>query len=180
MANSLELTAIPDQLYSGERRVLRLIDESVSYPPSDFTVTLQLRLGSAAPIIVNMNNSDGEHKGLLELTGRDAGLYNYVLSVEDADSNKATIASGTLTVLADPANSDARTHAQRVLENIEAVIENRATKDQQSYSIAGRSLTRMSVDELIKWREHYRQEVSRERATQAGGSSRKVFLARFS
>jgi hypothetical protein len=66
---------------------------------------------------------------------------------------------------------DGRTHAERTLAAIEAVIEKRATVDQQAYTIAGRSLTRMSVGELFRLRDRYRQEVAQERrsANGAGG-----------
>ena len=43
---------------------------------------------------------------------------------------------------------DVRTHAEKVFEALEALIEGRPTKDVTSYSIAGRSLTRMSPDPI--------------------------------
>lgn len=63
---------------------------------------------------------------------------------------------------------DARSHAERVLEAIEAVIEKRATKDQQSYRIGNRALERMSLGELLKLRSTYRAEVARERRARNG------------
>lgn len=65
---------------------------------------------------------------------------------------------------------DGRSHAERVLEAIEAVIEKRATKDQNSYKIANRALERMSVGELLKLRSTYRAEVARERRARKGVS----------
>ena len=47
---------------------------------------------------------------------------------------------------------------KKVLDNIEAVLENRASIDQSSFSIAGRSLSRMSVDELLTFRDRYKVE----------------------
>ena len=48
------------------------------------------------------------------------------------------------------------------MDNIEAVLENRATQDQMSYSIAGRSLSRMSVDDLLTFRDRYKTEYNEE------------------
>jgi hypothetical protein len=43
-----------------------------------------------------------------------------------------------------------------VLDAIEAVIENRATLDQQEYTIGSRHLKRMTAAELIEFRDKYR------------------------
>ena len=67
-----------------------------------------------------------------------------------------------------------------MLDAIEALIEGRATKDVSSYSIAGRSLTRMTPDELVKWRSTYRAEVARQRNAGKPNGGRKITLARFS
>ena len=81
-----------------------------------------------------------------------------------SDSARVAISSGTFTVKPDPATAgDVRSHAVKVLAALEALIEGRATADVSSYSIAGRSLTKLSVDELTKWRAYYRREVRRER-----------------
>jgi hypothetical protein len=42
------------------------------------------------------------------------------------------------------------------------VLANRATVDQQEMSIAGRSLKRMTVDELLKLRGYYKAQVNAE------------------
>jgi hypothetical protein len=49
-----------------------------------------------------------------------------------------------------------------VLDAIEAIIEKRSTKDQDSYSIQGRSLGRTPIADLILLRDRYRAEWVRE------------------
>ena len=77
-------------------------------------------------------------------------------------------------------NADVRSHAKKVLDAIEAVLENRASQDQMSYSIAGRSLSRMSIDDLMTFRNRYRAEYLREiklariKNKQASGNTIKV------
>lgn len=57
------------------------------------------------------------------------------------------------------ANLDDREHARIVLDAIEAVIEGRATKDQQEYSIGSRMLKLTPIKDLLELRDRYRAEV---------------------
>ena len=67
-----------------------------------------------------------------------------------------------------------------MLDAIEAVMENRASMDQSSMSIAGRSLSRMSVDDLMTFRDRYKAEYLKEiklariRNKQGSGNTIKV------
>lgn len=61
------------------------------------------------------------------------------------------------------ASSDIRSHAQRVLAAIEAVIARRATQDDLKITLSdGRSLERVSFAEALRLRDHYRREVAAE------------------
>jgi hypothetical protein len=53
---------------------------------------------------------------------------------------------------------------------LEAVIEGRASLDQERYRINNRELYRTPMETLIKLRNQYRAEVSRERAKASGKS----------
>ena len=48
------------------------------------------------------------------------------------------------------------------VDAVEAVLENRASMDQQSMSIAGRSLSRMSITDLMTFRDRYKAEYLKE------------------
>lgn len=112
-----------------------------------------------------------------------AGTYDWVSWVESG-SEKYSVASGVLVVLADfrataaDVAHDGRSHARIVLDAIEAVIEGRASKDQEEYEIAGRRLKRTPIPTLLKLRQHYKAEVAAEdlaRGIKAGtGSGRKI------
>ncbi len=69
------------------------------------------------------------------------------------------------------AGHDPRDHAERVLTAIEAVIEGRASKDQQSYTINGRTLVRTSIAELLQLRKTYQDEVAK---LNSGGRHRRL------
>lgn len=95
-----------------------------------------------------------------------AGYYHWQLEItETASGNRIVVDTGTFTALADldVNNTDPRTHAEIMVDKIEALLQGRADKDVSSYSIAGRSITKMSVTELIDWRDYYRREAKKEK-----------------
>lgn len=115
-----------------------------------------------------------------------AGAYTWAAWVEKA-GERYTVSpnwpSGSeIAILADPAQTaqgfDGRSHARKVLEAIEAVLERRATLDQEEYAINGRSLKRTPLPELLRLRQQYAAEVASEDAgalLSAGlGGGRKV------
>lgn len=99
------------------------------------------------------------------------GLYDAEVRLTDGAS-VVQLEAGVVTVVADlaqvAAGHDARRHAEKVLEAIEAVIEGRASKDQQSYTIGNRSLVRTPLAELTQLRREYRAEVARLKAEAEG------------
>jgi hypothetical protein len=113
------------------------------------------------------------------------GIYHWQAYItRNSDSERVTVDTGTFEIRAnrDLATGDPRGHYKIVLDNIEAVIEKRATKDQESYSINGRSLTRTSLDDLVRLRDTYRAkyitELNRERARKGLGHRGRL-LTRF-
>ncbi len=71
----------------------------------------------------------------------------------------------------DTSAASQKTHARRMLDAIEAQLENRATDGQKSMSINGRSLDRIPVLELMELRRTYRIEVRSEEAALAQGAT---------
>lgn len=54
-----------------------------------------------------------------------------------------------------------KTHAEKMLEAIEAALEGRITDEYKTLKIGNRELTAHSLDELRRLREYYRAEVTR-------------------
>lgn len=52
-----------------------------------------------------------------------------------------------------------REHIEKVLANIEAVIEGRASHDVQSYAIAGQPIGKTPIADLLKLRDHYTSQL---------------------
>lgn len=88
-------------------------------------------------------------------------------------SERHNIGSGSMIVLpnfASKSASDQRSWVKRTLDNIEAVIENRATMDQMEYTIEGRSLKRMEIADLLAFRDRFAALYKQELAAQNLGN----------
>ena len=59
------------------------------------------------------------------------------------------------------------THVETMLANIEAVLEGRITSDVESYTIAGRQITKIPITELLTMRDKYRAERNGELAAES-------------
>lgn len=94
-----------------------------------------------------------------------AGLYFWTL-LSVLGGERITVDSGSTQILPDitlvAAPLDMRSHAGRMLDAIEAILEGRIVKDAESYMIRGRSLTRIPMPELMTLRDKYRAEVLRQ------------------
>ena len=103
-----------------------------------------------------------DHRITIDTTKLEEGHYEYAKKVTDSTTTH-TLERGVLDVLADlsadTAGVDRRAYAEKALENIEAMLLGKATKDQTSYSLNGRALSRYSVSELQEWRSSLRVEV---------------------
>lgn len=93
-----------------------------------------------------------------------AGRYSWVAIVANG-GNKYQVDQGTLVVLPDFANSnlvDSRSHARKALEMIETYLEDKNNIAARGYSIAGRSLDRYGIAELLVLRDKYKAEAASE------------------
>ena len=99
------------------------------------------------------------------------GAYAYTIRATDG-VEVVEVQSGRVKIAADIAAAgegfDDRSHARKTLEAIEAVIEKRASMDQERYRINNRELYRTPIAELLRLRNTYRAEVQREDAKASG------------
>lgn len=164
---------IPSKLTAGT--TLRIPIAVSSCPAPTFVVSLHLRGASA----INLTASAEGAGHLIEAdaattSGWAPGTYWWALRA-DGDGVVVDIEDGRLTIapnlVAAQAGYDGRSHARRVLDAIEAVIEGRASRDQQSYTIGNRSLQRTPIADLLSLRAKYRAEVAAEDAASRGSRS---------
>lgn len=146
-----------------------------AYPANDGWA---LRAVLRGPAVINLvATAEGvQHRFHADATttaGWAPGLYSFSIRAEKAGDVFETDA-GTLEILPDLANvaagHDPRSHARKVLAAIEAILEDRATLDQERYRINNRELYRIPRAELLKMRSQYRAEVRMEEAAQCGKS----------
>jgi len=110
-----------------------------------------------------------------------AGTYHWRISVTDG-TDSYVVQEGVVDVRASLSDAtDTRTHARKVLEAIEDVLEGRPSEADQ-VSIGGRSLTRMPIRDLLHFRAIYRQEVRNEEDAHRlnnGLNARNIIRVRF-
>lgn len=166
-------------------------DNRSDYPAAVWDIWIALRGNAVTPIDIKSGVAGvtiDKSKGYFDITvsstttaGWAAGTYKYVIYMSKTGENHQ-VETGTVEVKPNFAaltlTDDTRSHVKRVLDAIEAVIEKRATLDQMSYSLAGRSLSRTPIEDLIKFRDIYRAEYARElraeKIAQGLGTNRKI------
>lgn len=169
---------IPEKIQAGDS--LQFTDSLTNYPASTWTLTYTL-INTTLKVSFSATASGDNHYTNVPATTSakwTAGKYRYLATVSDG-TDRFTVGSGSVEILADFTKpSDQRHHVEKVLDAIEAVLEGKATVDQSSYSIAGRSLSRYSPAELLTWRDKYKQELKNirqaERVASGLGSGRVV------
>jgi len=140
--------------------------------------TLSYALVNVDNLITITATADGDDH-LVEVAaattaGYAPGSYNWQAYVIKS-GERYQVDSGVLEVKPNfaeqTAGYDGRSHVKKVLDALDALIEGKATSDQLAYSIAGRSISKMSPEELIKWRDLYAGRYQREQSQACNGVS---------
>lgn len=190
MSNAFDSTnypsAEPTELVVGDRWAWKRVDLGADYPPASYTLSYSLRLFGTGTTEIEITASGSGSDYLVEVAAADtaaetAGSYAWQAYItRNSDSERITVDRGTVLLRAnrDASTDDPRSHAQKMLDAIEALMEGRASSAEASYSIGDRSLTKLTPDELIRWRNFYRAEVRAERQAETiangGGNGRLV------
>lgn len=183
-------TTEPLEIVVGDFIQWKRTDLGADYPNDQYTATYVARItgGGASEIQLTGTASGDDYLFTVDSatsTDFSAGYYHWQLEiVRDSDSERLVIERGTFTAIVDlDVNAtDPRTHAEVMVDKIEAVLENRADSDVANYSIQGRSLVKLSIDELLKWRDYYRSELAMEKRKERvrrGKSTGATIKARF-
>lgn len=175
------------QLVAGDS--FSLLNTFVAYPPADgWTLKTRLvpRLSTSAAIILTAVTESLSYRTTAAPATTalwTAGDYSAAQWVEKA-GQRITLATGEMKILPDPsamvAGSDTRTHLEKTIANLEAMLEGRATQDVQEYTIGNRQLKHMAVSELLVWLDKYKFQLANERAanslTKKLGFGRKIHM----
>lgn len=160
-------TTEPSKIVAGD--TVQWKRELSDYPASEGWTLGYAMVNSINKISVSSSASGADHLVTISAATSAAyvaGTYYWQAYVtKTATSERRLIDTGSLIVepnFAAIATHDARTHVKKVLDSIQAVIEGRATKDQEEYTIGNRSLKRTPIADLIKLKKEYEADYARE------------------
>jgi hypothetical protein len=195
MANLFDSTNAPEgeplELVVGDFIQWKRSDLVNDYPSSLYSAEYVARVtqgGSSEIKLAGVGSADNYLFTVDSSTSADfdAGFYHWQLEITETSSgNRIVVQRGEFHAIVDldVNGTDPRTHSEVMLDKIETILEGKADSDVSNYSIAGRSLTKMTFDELMVARDRYRQEVlayRRKLAIKSGKASGTTVKVRFS
>lgn len=162
------LTTEPEEFVVGDFVQWKRTDFVADYPTAGYSAQYVARLhqGGNAEFTVSATEVSDGYLFTIDSTASaaiTAGLYHWQLEITQTSSgNRIVIASGYFNILVDldDNQADPRIHAEIMVGKIESLLSGKADDDVASYSIAGRSLTKLSFTELTEARDYYRREVA--------------------
>ncbi len=152
----------------------RRTDLGADYANTAYTMTYVARITGGGNTEISITGTAYGSDYLFSATSATtanfvAGYYHWQLeAVRNSDSQRIVIDRGYFTALPDldVNGADPRSHAEIMLDKIESLLQGKADADVANYSIAGRSLTKLSFDELLKARDFYKAEFLKEQVSE--------------
>jgi hypothetical protein len=149
------LSSVPTTIVGGT--TTKLLLGFSDYPATTWTAKLYLA-GATVPDPITGTTSGQSFAFTIASTTTETMLGNYVWRILVTFSGETYVADeGTLSVersIATATPGGFQSWAAQTLPVVEAALSGRLTADQQSYSIAGRSVVKIPVDELMRIRAH--------------------------
>jgi hypothetical protein len=172
----------PEKIVVGDFLQWKKTSLAEIYPPAAHSAEYVARVaaGSSAEIKLPAVERDGYYlfQAQSATTAEfEVGFYHWQLEITQTSSgNRIVVQTGEFEAIADLDNNgaDPRTHAEIMLDKIEGLLIGRADKDVTSYSIQGRSISKMTISDLLLWRDYYRKEVVKERRDKAISDGKKT------
>ena len=174
MANLFDAANAPEgeplEVVGGDFLQWKRSDIVQDYPLASYSAQYVARItgGGNTEIILPATETDGTYLFTVSsATSADfvPGFYHWQLEViQTSTTNRIVVDRGEFTAIADldVNGADPRSHAQIMIGKIESILQGKADSDVGSYSIAGRSLTKMSFGELMDARDKYKSEYAQE------------------
>ena len=175
MANAFDSTNAPEgepsEIVVGDFLQWKRSDLVSDYPTDLYSLSYVARINSSASEIVISTTGHTTHFLATALNAATStyavGDYSWQAEItRTSDGERVTVDRGSFAVIADldAENADTRSHAQIMVDKIESLLSGKADSDVASYSIAGRSLTKMSFQDLVNARDYYRAEATKDAA----------------
>lgn len=158
---------------------------NATFPATAWTLTYTL-VSAAAQIQIVAANDGSDH--LIEVTSTTsatyaAGDYTWQAHVSNGSGERSKVDEGVMTVTEDFATHsngyDSRSHTKKVLDALNASIENRASKTQITQQINGVQIQHIALEDQIRLRDRYAMKYRKELAAKRGESCERTTTARF-
>lgn len=184
------MASIPDQVPPTVRQgdTIRWTRAFADYPASAGWQLSYTLVSATARITINAT-ADGDGFDITVPASTSAGWGGADYTWQEVVSNgteRYTLGTGSITVQADltagTGGVDLRTHAQKVLAAIEAVIEGQAGAPEAETQVEGRALKYWPYADLLLLRDRYLREVAAQKAAEraaAGLGSSRIVRVRF-
>lgn len=170
----------PTRAYAGDTIQWKRLNGAY-YPAAGWSIEVTLRNAGA---VHTFQSAPSGLSHIITITpaqsiSLEAGNWS-LLETYTNNTDRFTGAQNTIKILPSlTLPADNRTHAKKVLDAIEAVIEGRATSSTAEMSIAGRTLKSIPSSELLNLHSHYSNLVFMEERAAGQGKSTRVHV-RFS
>ena len=179
MTDLFDLSQLPDgepnTLIAGDLWRWRRSDLSDLYDPTDYDLKYSARKLAATTTLLDItatSDATGFYVDVASATTADYEVGDYAWQayiIRKSDSERISVDNGHFTIVAnfDVDTTDPRSHAKRMIDLLEAVLENRADDGVQYYMIGNRQISKIPADELRKLLNDYHAEYRREQAAEA-------------
>lgn len=159
-------TVEPEKISPGDFIQWKRTDLGDDYPPASYTATYIARISGGGNTEIQVTGTASGSDFLFSVdsdTSADfvVGVYYWQLEIlRNSDSNRIIVDRGYFECVPDldVNGADPRSHAQIMITKIESLLSGKADSDVANYTIAGRSLTKLSFKELTEARDYYKRE----------------------
>lgn len=171
MANLFDADNAPEgeplEIVVGDFLQWKRSDLVADYPPADYSAEYVARITGGGSNEIKLPGTGSVNYYLFTVPSADSadfepGYYHWQLEItQTATGNRLVVDQGDFTATPDLDNNqaDPRIHAEIMITKIETILAGKADSDVSNYSIAGRSLTKMSFAELMDARDRYKREL---------------------
>jgi hypothetical protein len=172
MANLFDPTLAPEgeptEVVVGDFIQWKRSDLVEDYPPALYSAEYVARITGGGSTEIKLPGTETDTYYLFTVDSATSadflpGLYHWQLEITQTSSgNRVVVDIGDFTAIPDMDSNqaDPRIHAEIKVDKIETILAGKADSDVASYSIAGRSLTKLSFQELLDAREYYKREIN--------------------
>lgn len=158
----------PTEVVVGDFIQWKRSDLVEDYPPALYSAEYVARITGGGSNEIKLPGTETDTHYLFTVDSDTSavfspGLYHWQLEITQTSSgNRVVVDIGDFTAIPDMDNNqaDPRIHAEIMVDKIETILAGKADSDVASYSIAGRSLTKLSFQELLDAREYYKREIN--------------------